>query len=220
MERFIKVRVKREVVSKTAMGINSEKTFRFPLDSEGHHLEMMELETDFQILSFEDDLSSAIIKTEVRVIHFEKDGCFNYCAIKKEPRFIFFIYFDLIEEEYESSSLDEYELEIKETIFRRDTYSSSEKHKEYRLPIKLNASFGLKLFSATLLIAGIDRLNKKVRINIDGAEVEVTNDKPGQYEKSGQSGYNDSFEAWGNEVVIRLSKKQIRTTNQDYLYFN
>ena len=207
MERLIKVRVKREVISKTAMGIYSEETFRFPLDNEVHHLEMMELETDFQVLSFKDDLSSANIKTEVGEFHFEKDGYFNYCAIKKEPRFIFFIYFDLIEEEYESSSLDEYELDIKENTFRGDTYSSSEKHKEYRFPIKLNTSLELELISATLLITGIDILNKKVLINIDGAEVEVTGDKPGQYKTSGQSGYNDSFEAWGNEVIIRLSKK-------------
>ena len=43
MKRLIKVRVKREVVSKTAMGICSEETFRFPLNKEVHHLEMMEL---------------------------------------------------------------------------------------------------------------------------------------------------------------------------------
>lgn len=207
MKRLIKVRVKREVISKTAMGICSEETFRFPLDNEVHHLKMMELETDFQVLSFKDDLSSANIKTEAGEFRFEKDGYFNYCAIKKEPRFIFFIYFDLIEEEYESSSIDEYELEIKENTFRGDTYSSSEKNKEYRLPIKLNASLELELISATLLITGIDNLNKKVLINIDGVEVEVTNDKPGQYKTGGQSGYNDSFEAWGNEVIIKLSKK-------------
>ena len=49
--------------------------------------------------------------------------------------------------------------------------------------------------------------NKKVLVSIGKEEVEVTLDNPGEYNRGGQSGYNDSFEAWNNKVTITLRKK-------------
>ncbi len=207
MAEFVKVIVKREVLSNTSLGVGIEETFRFPLDDKKHEVEFMELKCNFQVTSFKSDLSEAIIETNYGKVEYEKGGFMNHCATKKPPRFLFFVNFELVSENFTSQGLDGYKLKIKESAFRGDAYWSKEKKKNYSLAVKLNQKLFLENIEKELVITGVDSEKEKVSLDIGGVEVIVTPKESGEYRKGGQSGYNDSFEAWSNVVTVELEKK-------------
>ena len=207
MARFLKIRVRREVFSKTSLGVSSEETFRFPADNEMHCIEISPYTLFCRLLYVNEDFSKGLVIVNGRQVMVTSDEPGEFCA-NVPPRFRYWAYLELVEECFEDEKLEGYSLSIHEEYFVRDTYSEHESSEGYVLPVILGGHVYLKNIKATLHVTGIDATRKKVRLTIDREETEVSLDKPGEYCHSVQSGYNDSFEASSKSVTVTLIKEE------------
>ena len=207
MGYYLKVRVTREVLSSTTLGVKTESLFSYPLKVGTYHLKEMELDIDFEIANIGEDYKTAVVRANGETIYVGNPNKLNYFAKKYEPRFLFFVHFDIVIEDYGDNSIDGYELDIHEVNYSRDTYDEHKKEKDYRLDVILHNKLYLCVIEKPLEIIAIDKTNMKVIVKVWNEEVEVSLDKPGEYNHSVQSGYNDSFEIRCDIVEITLKQK-------------
>lgn len=206
MPVLLKVKVTREVLSKTTFGVASNVWFDFPLRIGAYHLKFIELDEDMEILDCDLEKKTALVRLHNEEISLG-EGKLNYTSFKLKDRFFFQFHFYFEEEDYGDDVWSEYVLDVHEVYYHRDNYNEFEDEMDYTMDVRLKNRITLELINQYLDITAIDKKNGRVKVEVGMEEVVVSLDKPGEYSNGYQAGYNDSFEIVGRNVEIRLRKK-------------